>query len=79
MTIRWGIVTAGRISHDFCNAFNSYPNKGDVVLAAVAARDQSKAAEFAKLHKIPNVFASYQALAASDAIGMLLSIILLVL
>lgn len=70
MTIRWGIVTAGKICHDFCNAFNSYPDKGDVVLAAVAARNQDKATEFAKLHKIPKVLPSYEALAASDAIDV---------
>lgn len=69
MPIRWGIVTAAKICNDFVNAFNSYPDKGDVVIAAVAARDKTKAAAFAKQHNIPQVFDSYQALAASDAIG----------
>ncbi|XP_004930084.2 trans-1,2-dihydrobenzene-1,2-diol dehydrogenase [Bombyx mori] len=68
MTIRWGIVTAGKISHDFVNAFNSYPNKGDQVIAAVAAR--TKPEEFAKLHNIPIVFDSYKALAESNEIDV---------
>ncbi|CAK1602241.1 unnamed protein product [Parnassius mnemosyne] len=70
MTIRWGIVTAGKISHDFVNAFNSYPNKGDQTIAAVAARDKSRATEFAKTHNIAKVFDSYQAMAASNDIDV---------
>lgn len=69
MTIRWGIVSAGNICHDFVNAFNSYPNVGDQIIAAVAARDKSRAAEFAKLHKIGKIFDNYQALAESKDIG----------
>lgn len=69
MGLRWGIVTAAKICHDFVNAFNSYPNKGDEVIAAVAARNPSKATEFAKMHNIPKVFESYQAMAASKDVG----------
>lgn len=69
MTLRWGIVTAGRISHDFVNAFNSYPDKGYQEIVAVAARNPERAAEFAKTHKIPKVFDSYEALAKSKDIG----------
>ncbi|XP_045459414.1 trans-1,2-dihydrobenzene-1,2-diol dehydrogenase-like isoform X1 [Melitaea cinxia] len=70
MTIRWGIVSAGKISHDFVNAFNSFPDVGDQVIAAVAARDKSRANEFAKIHKIPKVFGSYNEMANSDAIDV---------
>lgn len=70
MTVRWGIVTAGRSSNDFVNAFNSFPEKGDQVVAAIAARDPRKAEEFADLHNIPIVFDSYKAMATStDVIG----------
>ncbi|KOB66089.1 Dimeric dihydrodiol dehydrogenase, partial [Operophtera brumata] len=41
------------ICNDFVNAVNSYPDKGDMVIVAVAARDKSKAAAFAKQHNIP--------------------------
>ncbi|XP_028158765.1 trans-1,2-dihydrobenzene-1,2-diol dehydrogenase-like [Ostrinia furnacalis] len=70
MTLRWGIVSAGKICHDFVNGFNSYPDVGDQVIAAVAARDKSRAAEFAKLHNIPKVFGSYQELAQSKDIDI---------
>ena len=40
----------------------------DVVIAAVAARDQSKARAFAKAHRIPKVHASYQALIEDESI-----------
>ncbi|KAL0850999.1 hypothetical protein ABMA28_006892 [Loxostege sticticalis] len=59
MTLRWGIVTAGKISHDFVNAFNSYPNVGEQIIAA-----------FAKLHKIGKVFDSYQKMAESNDIDI---------
>ncbi|KAL0901354.1 hypothetical protein ABMA27_006633 [Loxostege sticticalis] len=70
MTLRWGIVTAGKISHDFVNAFNSYPNVGEQIIAAVAARDMNRATEFAKLHKIGKVFDSYQKMAESNDIDI---------
>ncbi|KAL0851002.1 hypothetical protein ABMA28_006895 [Loxostege sticticalis] len=70
MTLRWGIVSAGRISHDFVAAFNSYPNVGDQVIAAVAARDRSRAEEFAKLHKIGKVFDTYTDMAKSKDIDI---------
>ncbi|XP_038208043.1 trans-1,2-dihydrobenzene-1,2-diol dehydrogenase-like isoform X2 [Zerene cesonia] len=70
MPVRWGIVTAAKICHDFVNAFNSYPAKKDAVIAAVAARDKSKATEFAKLHNIPKVFGSYKEMAESKDIDV---------
>ncbi|CAH1639837.1 unnamed protein product [Spodoptera littoralis] len=70
MTLRWGIVTAGKISNDFVNAFNSYPEKGDQEIVAVAARNKDRAEEFAKLHSIAKVFDSYQALANSSDIDV---------
>lgn len=70
MTIRWGIVTAGKISNDFVNAFNTYPHLGDQTIVGIAARDKTKAADFAKTHGIPKVFDSYEALAKSKDIGM---------
>ncbi|XP_059051166.1 trans-1,2-dihydrobenzene-1,2-diol dehydrogenase-like [Achroia grisella] len=70
MALRWGIVTAGKISHDFVNALHTYPNVGDQVVSAIAARDKGRAAEFAKLHNIPKVFDSYEALAVSKDIDV---------
>ncbi|XP_049870206.1 trans-1,2-dihydrobenzene-1,2-diol dehydrogenase-like [Pectinophora gossypiella] len=70
MPLRWGIVTAAKICNDFVNAFNSYPQTGDQVIAAIAARDQTRASDFAKLHGIPKVFPSYQALAESKDVDV---------
>ncbi|XP_068626891.1 trans-1,2-dihydrobenzene-1,2-diol dehydrogenase-like [Battus philenor] len=70
MTLRWGIVTAGHICHDFVNAFNSYPDKGDQVISAIASQDKEKAVKFAKTHGIAKVFDSYQAMAISDDIDV---------
>ncbi|KAL4716972.1 hypothetical protein ACJJTC_012783 [Scirpophaga incertulas] len=69
-TIRWGIVSAGKISHDFVNAVNSYPHKGDQQIIAVAARDKERATDFARLHNIPKVFDSYLDLAKSNDIDV---------
>ncbi|CAG9135624.1 unnamed protein product [Plutella xylostella] len=70
MPLRWGIVTAANICNDFVNAMNSYPHKGDQVIAAIAARDPAKARAFAKLHSIPKVCQSYKALAESNDIDV---------
>ncbi|XP_053612084.1 trans-1,2-dihydrobenzene-1,2-diol dehydrogenase-like [Plodia interpunctella] len=70
MPIRWGIVCAAKICNDFVNAVNSYPDKGDQVIAAIAASNRQRAAEFAKLHKIPKVFDTYEAMAASKDIDV---------
>ncbi|KAJ8719724.1 hypothetical protein PYW08_011899 [Mythimna loreyi] len=70
MTIRWGIVSAGKICSDFVNAVNSYPNKGDQEIVAVAARDKKKADEFAKIHNIKKTFGSYEEMAKSGGIDV---------
>ncbi|XP_039759815.1 trans-1,2-dihydrobenzene-1,2-diol dehydrogenase-like [Pararge aegeria] len=70
MTIRWGIVGSGKICQDFVNAINSYPKKGDMVVSAVAARENSRAAEFAKCHNISKVFGSYAEMAESKEIDV---------
>uniref|UniRef100_A0A2A4K2G4 Trans-1,2-dihydrobenzene-1,2-diol dehydrogenase n=1 Tax=Heliothis virescens TaxID=7102 RepID=A0A2A4K2G4_HELVI len=70
MTLRWGIVSAGKICSDFVNAFNSYGDKGDQAIVAVAARDKTKAKEFAKNHNISLYFGSYQEMASSSDIDV---------
>ncbi|XP_026731108.1 trans-1,2-dihydrobenzene-1,2-diol dehydrogenase-like [Trichoplusia ni] len=70
MTLRWGIVTAGKICHDFVNAFNSYPDKGNQIIFGIAARDKNKAEEFAAIHHIEKVFDSYEDMAKSKDIDV---------
>ncbi|XP_037958054.1 trans-1,2-dihydrobenzene-1,2-diol dehydrogenase isoform X1 [Teleopsis dalmanni] len=59
---RWGIVSAGKISHDFCVALSTL-SFDEHKIVAVAARDRARAEEFAKKHKIPNAFGTYTELA----------------
>lgn len=71
MVLRWGIVSAGKISHDFVNALNSYPKRSNGnVIVGVAARDPIRAKEFAKTHNIQHVFDSYYAMAVSNEIDV---------
>ncbi|XP_055917937.1 trans-1,2-dihydrobenzene-1,2-diol dehydrogenase-like [Eupeodes corollae] len=67
--LRWGIVSAGKISHDFVTALSTLPSDEHSVVA-IAARDKSRAEEFAKLHEIPNAFGSYEELAESKDIDV---------
>ncbi len=60
-TVHWGIVGAGRVSHDFVQALKSVPG---ALVAAVAASALDKAQEFGAKHGIPKCYGSYEALAA---------------
>lgn len=62
MALRWGIASAGKISHDFATAVGTL-SSSDHKLVAVAARDQEKANEFAKLHDIERAHEGYERLA----------------
>ncbi|XP_041662352.1 trans-1,2-dihydrobenzene-1,2-diol dehydrogenase-like isoform X2 [Cheilinus undulatus] len=62
MATRWGICSAGKISHDFLVALRTLaPEDHEVV--AVAARELQHAEEFARKHKIPVAYGSYEELA----------------
>ncbi|XP_053121602.1 trans-1,2-dihydrobenzene-1,2-diol dehydrogenase-like [Hemicordylus capensis] len=60
--IRWGICSAGKISHDFIVALRTLPPENHKVMA-IAARDLSRAQEYAKIHSIPKAYGSYEELA----------------
>ncbi|XP_070627534.1 trans-1,2-dihydrobenzene-1,2-diol dehydrogenase isoform X2 [Bos indicus] len=62
MALRWGIVSAGLISSDFTTMLRMLPRSEHQVVA-VAARDLSRAKEFAKKHDIPKAYGSYEELA----------------
>ena len=57
--IRWGILSTGRITHQFVQDFAYVPN-GEVV--AVASRAQQSADAFANQYAIPRAYAGYQKL-----------------
>lgn len=62
MALKWGIASAGLISHDFVNALDTL-SSDDHTVVAVAARDVSRAADFAKKFGIPKAYGSYLELA----------------
>lgn len=69
MATRWGICSAGKISHDFSVALRTLtPEEHEIV--AVAARDLKHAEEFAKKHNIPRAYGSYDELAKDPNIDV---------
>ncbi|KAJ7313933.1 hypothetical protein JRQ81_005751 [Phrynocephalus forsythii] len=59
---RWGICSAGKISHDFLVAVWTLPPE-DHQVVSIAARDLSRAQEYAKEHGIAKAYGSYEELA----------------
>ncbi|XP_029978845.1 trans-1,2-dihydrobenzene-1,2-diol dehydrogenase [Sphaeramia orbicularis] len=62
MATRWGICSAGKISHDFTVALKTLPPE-DHQVVAVAARKLEDAQAFAKKHSISRAYGSYEELA----------------
>ncbi|CAG7826362.1 unnamed protein product [Allacma fusca] len=58
---RWGILSAGKISNDFCVGVSTL-NPEEHQLVAVGARNLESAKEFAKTHKIQNAYGTYEEL-----------------
>ncbi|XP_036401839.1 trans-1,2-dihydrobenzene-1,2-diol dehydrogenase-like [Megalops cyprinoides] len=69
MATRWGICSAGKISHDFTVALRTLL-PGDHQVVAVAARDLRHAQEFAERHSIPRAYGSYEELAKDAEIDV---------
>ncbi|XP_076626895.1 trans-1,2-dihydrobenzene-1,2-diol dehydrogenase [Colletes latitarsis] len=69
MATKWGIVSVGKISHDFVTALRTLPESEHVVVAA-AARDLSRAQAFTNLHKIKEAYDSYTKLAENKDIDI---------
>uniref|UniRef100_A0A4X1VUC8 Dihydrodiol dehydrogenase n=2 Tax=Sus scrofa TaxID=9823 RepID=A0A4X1VUC8_PIG len=69
MALRWGIVSAGLISSDFTTVLRLLPRSEHQVVA-VAARDLSRAKEFARKHDIPKAYGSYEELAKDPNVGV---------
>uniref|UniRef100_A0A182XHT8 Trans-1,2-dihydrobenzene-1,2-diol dehydrogenase n=1 Tax=Anopheles quadriannulatus TaxID=34691 RepID=A0A182XHT8_ANOQN len=67
--LRWGIASAGKISHDFVNAVGTLP-AADHQVVAVAARKLLDAENFATLHGIERAYEGYQALAKDPNIDV---------
>lgn len=66
--LRWGILSAGRISNDFCIALSTLSTE-DHQVVAVAARSLSSAQAFAEQFNIPKSYDDYEKLSTDDEIG----------
>ncbi|MEM1410989.1 MAG: Gfo/Idh/MocA family oxidoreductase [Pseudomonadota bacterium] len=64
-TIRWGIVSTGRITHTFARDMVSVPGG---TIQAVASRRQATAQDFAAQYGISDVHGSYEDLLANPAV-----------
>ena len=72
MSIHWGIAGAGKISHDFATALRTLP-KSQHVVVAVAARQLSRARDFANSHHVRKAFDDYAKLAEDEDVGKISS------
>lgn len=70
MALKWGIVSAGKISHDFASALKTLPTENHQI-TAVAARSYASAKEFADNHSIEKAYEGYEDLAKDTNVGML--------
>uniref|UniRef100_A0A6J0TQT0 Trans-1,2-dihydrobenzene-1,2-diol dehydrogenase n=1 Tax=Pogona vitticeps TaxID=103695 RepID=A0A6J0TQT0_9SAUR len=62
MATRWGICSAGKISHDFLVALKTLPS-ADHKVVAIASRDIKRSQEYAQHHGICKAYGSYEELA----------------
>ncbi|KAK9686613.1 Oxidoreductase family, NAD-binding Rossmann fold [Popillia japonica] len=69
MALRWGIASAGKISHDFVAAIHTLPANNHEVIA-VAARSCDIASKFAQIHKIPKYYEGYESLAMDNDVDV---------
>ena len=58
LILKWGIVSAGHISKDFCEAVKSFKSEHQFI-QAIAARNLEDAQVFAKKFNIPTSYGSY--------------------
>lgn len=68
MALRWGIASAGKISSDFVNSMQTYPDTNHKIIA-VAARSAKSSQQFAETFKIPKAYEGYENLAKDNDIG----------
>uniref|UniRef100_A0A669QUX1 Trans-1,2-dihydrobenzene-1,2-diol dehydrogenase n=1 Tax=Phasianus colchicus TaxID=9054 RepID=A0A669QUX1_PHACC len=66
---RWGICSAGKISHDFLVALRTLPAEEHLAVA-VAARELSRAQQYAQLHGVARAYGSYEELARDPEVDV---------
>lgn len=62
MALKWGIVSAGKVAHDFINALGTL-QEGTHEVVAVAARDLIRAKDVAKRFNVQKAYGTYLELA----------------
>ncbi|XP_058822559.1 trans-1,2-dihydrobenzene-1,2-diol dehydrogenase-like [Topomyia yanbarensis] len=67
--LRWGVVTAGTVVHDFVCAISTLP-ECDHKVVAVAASGRDSVQKFAELHGIPSFYVGFEALAKNPHIDI---------
>lgn len=67
--LRWGICSAGKISHDFVVGLKTLPAANHIV-KAVAARSLESAQAFARKHAIESSYGSYEELARDKEVDV---------
>uniref|UniRef100_A0A1X7UZZ8 Trans-1,2-dihydrobenzene-1,2-diol dehydrogenase n=1 Tax=Amphimedon queenslandica TaxID=400682 RepID=A0A1X7UZZ8_AMPQE len=68
--LRWGICSAGKVSHDFLVGLKALPETSHSILA-VAARSLESAQAFATKHSIPQAYGSYEELAKDPQLDVI--------
>lgn len=68
--MKWGIMATGSIAKKFASTVNRMTDEGEI-LQAVASRTKESAENFARQHRIPEVFDSYKAMAESDSVDVI--------
>ncbi|KAK9880771.1 hypothetical protein WA026_013092 [Henosepilachna vigintioctopunctata] len=66
--LRWAIVGAGKISHDFVTAIQIFPDNHSVV--AVGSGNRANAEKFAEEHKIPKAYEGYEGIAKDKEVDV---------
>jgi predicted dehydrogenase len=66
-TIRWGIIGAGNIAHQFAIGLSFLPK---AKLVAIASQTQDKAENFSKKYNIPRIYKNYEKLAQDPEIDI---------
>ncbi|CAG9767108.1 unnamed protein product [Ceutorhynchus assimilis] len=67
--LKWGIVGAGRISHDFVTAVQTLPESNHEVVA-VAGKNKENVEKFAKEHNITRWYDDYEKLADDNEVDI---------
>ncbi len=68
--LRWGLLATGVIARKFASTVNAMAGEGEAVLAACAARDAARAADFAAEFSIPKSYGSYEQLVCDPEVDI---------